>query len=222
MANTKKKIRVWDLPTRLFHWSLVLLFIISWVSAEIGGTAMQYHFWSGYTVLTLVLFRILWGLFGSETARFAHFIRGPGVAWRYLRSFFSPVYAATLGHNALGAWSVIFMLLLLLTQAGTGLFSNDDIASEGPLYHLVNKDLSDTLSKIHQLSFNILLGLVGIHIVAILIYRLVHRENLLKPMVTGDKEVAPDTPAPRLVNPARALIFLAIAAVIVWVIVNKL
>ncbi len=198
------------------------MFAFSWISAELGGTAMQYHFWSGYTILTLVIFRILWGLLGSESARFAHFLRGPGAAWHYLRSFFSPVYAATLGHNPLGAWSVILMLLLLLTQAGSGLFSNDDIASEGPLYHLVSKDLSDSITNIHHLSFNLLLVLVGIHIVAILLYRLVHRENLLKPMLTGDKEVSADTPALRQVSPLRALLFLLIAAGAVWLIVNKL
>lgn len=222
MSAALKKVRVWDLPTRLFHWSLVILFITSWISAEIGGTAMQYHFWSGYAILTLILFRILWGLFGSETARFAHFLRSPLAAWQYARGFFKPVYAATLGHNALGAWSVLAMLAFLLAQASTGLFANDDISTEGPLYKLVSKDTSDLLTRIHHLSFNVLLVLAGIHIVAIVLYRVLHRENLLKPMLTGDKAVAPATPAPRLLSPWRALPWLAIAAAIVWAVVNKL
>ena len=147
-SNTKL-IRVWDWPIRLYHWLLVALFITSWISAEIGGNAMQYHLWSGYAVLGLVLFRVLWGVVGSETARFAHFMRGPSAVLAYTRSWFKPDYHAALGHNPLGGWSVIALLLAIVFQALTGLFSNDDIANEGPLYHLVNKGTSDLISQTH-------------------------------------------------------------------------
>lgn len=183
---------------------------------------MQYHLWSGYTILTLVIFRLVWGVFGSETARFGHFMRGPRAVWTYARAYFKPAYVATLGHNALGGWSVLAMLCLLLLQAGTGLFANDDIATEGPLYHLVSKDTSDLISNIHGLSFDVLLVLVGIHISAIVIYRVAHRENLLKPMLTGDKQVDEATPAPKQVCAFRAVPLLAGAAVLVWWIVHKL
>ena len=191
-----KKIRVWDWPVRVFHWSVVTLLIISWISAEIGGNAMQYHLWSGYAMLSLVLFRIVWGLVGSETARFSQFLRGPGVVLAYARTLFKPGYCARPGHNPLGGWSVAALLLTLIFQTTTGLFSNDDIANEGPLYHLVSKATSDLVSQLHAGSFNVLLTLVLLHIAAIIFYRVKHRENLLKPMLTGVKVMDESVPEP--------------------------
>ena len=218
-----KKIRVWDLPTRVFHWSIVVLFIFSWVSAEIGGTAMQYHLWSGYAILSLVIFRVLWGVVGSETTRFAHFVRGPRTVMTHTRAFFKAGYQSTaLGHNALGGWSVLAMLFALALQTTTGLFANDDIATEGPLYHLVSKATSDFISDIHSSAFYVLLALVVMHIAAIVFYRVAHRVNLLTPMLTGDKVVTRGVSVPRQASVWLALVLALAAGGAVYWIVTKL
>lgn len=221
-APGKKNIRIWDWPIRLFHWLLVILVVVSWSTAQIGGNAMQYHMWSGYAILSLVLFRIAWGFVGSETARFAHFLRRPRTVFSYLRSWFSPHYRAVLGHNPLGGWSVAALLLALVFQASTGLFANDDIATEGPLYPLVSKALSDALTQLHKLSFNVLLALIAVHIAAIILYRVKHRENLLTPMLTGDKTVDAGTPEFKQSSAWLALALVIAAAGVVYGIVMKL
>ena len=183
------RVAVWDLPLRLFHWLLVLLVVVSWVSVSIGGNAMQIHVLSGYAVLTLVLFRILWGFVGGRHARFASFVRGPATAIAYLRALRrGEPTQPQLGHNPAGGWSVILMLWVLLVQAGTGLFSNDDIATEGPLAKLVSKALSDRISGIHQLNVKLLYVLIALHLAAVAFYFFRKRENLVKPMFTGFKE----------------------------------
>ncbi len=186
-----RPVPIWDLPVRLFHWSLVVLLVISWATAEIGGNAMTYHLWSGYTILTLILFRLLWGFWGSTHARFNDFVRGPRAAIRYARALLqgeTPLYP---GHNPLGGWMVILLLLVLSIQAGTGLFANDDIAVEGPLYPWVSKAGSDFLTRIHKLNFNILLILIGLHVLAALFYLFAKGENLIVPMLTGRKWLGP-------------------------------
>ncbi|MDP1682038.1 MAG: cytochrome b/b6 domain-containing protein [Burkholderiales bacterium] len=217
-----KIIRVWDWPIRIFHWSVAALFFISWISAEIGGNAMQYHLWSGYAILGLVLFRVLWGWVGSETARFTHFIRAPGAVLAYARAWFKPGYRAALGHNPLGGWSVAALLFALAVQTLTGLFSNDDIANEGPLYHLVSKATSDSISRVHEGAFNVLLTLVALHLVAIVLYRVKHGENLVRPMLTGEKEVNENVPEPRQSSGWRALVLAMVVAGVVYGVVAKL
>ncbi|MBE0624416.1 MAG: cytochrome b/b6 domain-containing protein [Burkholderiales bacterium] len=184
------RILVWDLPLRLFHWLLVALVVVSVVSANIGGNAMQIHLLSGYTVLALVLFRILWGFLGSTHARFASFVRSPASALAYLKSLRRGDAGRHLGHNPAGAWSVIFMLTVLLVQAGTGLFANDDIATEGPLAKLLSKDLSDRITGIHHLNVKLLYALIAMHLAAVAFYVIGKQENLVKPMITGFKNVA--------------------------------
>jgi len=184
------KILVWDLPLRLFHWLLVLLVVVSVVSAKIGGNAMQIHLLSGYTVFTLVLFRILWGFLGGAHARFASFVRGPAAVISYLRALPRHQAGQHLGHNPAGAWSVIIMLIALLVQAGTGLFSNDDIATEGPLAKLVSKALSDRITGAHHLNVKLLYALIALHLSAVAYYLIYKRENLIKPMLTGFKNSA--------------------------------
>ena len=215
------KILIWDFPVRLFHWSLVLMFCISWITAEIGGNAMQYHMWSGYVVVGLVLFRILWGIAGSESARFSHFIHGPASVLSYTRSLFKPGYKTETGHTPLGGWSVISLLLVLATQAISGLFSNDDIANEGPLYHLVRKATSNFLSVVHQYFFNVLLGLVVLHLAAIVFYRMKHRDNLVKPMITGYKVVDANVTEPKQSNLLLAIVLALFSAGTVYWIVTK-
>lgn len=171
---------VWDLPTRLFHWLLVLLFGFSWWSAE--NRELEWHALSGLALLGLLVFRLIWGFIGGSTARFATFVRGPGAALRYLRGDGqSPV-----GHNPLGAYSVIAMLLLLAVQIATGLFSTDvDGLDSGPLNFLVTFEQGRAAAEVHEGIFNLLLALVGLHILAVLFYRMVRKRNLVRPMITG-------------------------------------
>ncbi|HXX10829.1 MAG TPA: cytochrome b/b6 domain-containing protein [Burkholderiales bacterium] len=187
-----RAVRVWDIPVRLFHWLLVGLIILSFTTAQIGGNAMRIHELSGFTILTLVLFRVLWGVFGSTYARFTGFVRSPAQALGYARALArgrAPFHA---GHNPLGGWMILAMLLCLLVQAGTGLFANDDIMTEGPLYPWVSKQTSDLLSKIHQINFYVLLALITLHVAAALYYLWGKRENLILPLFSGRKKV-PDT-----------------------------
>lgn len=180
-------VRVWDLPTRLFHWLLVLCVTVSVVTGSIGGLYMRYHEWSGVTILVLVLFRIVWGVVGGRHARFAAFVAGPKAVVGYARDLFGGAHRRYLGHNPLGGWSILAMLAALGVQAGTGLFANDDIFTEGPLAHLISKGLSDLLTRVHIVNKSVLLILVGVHILAVVFYYLVKRENLFVPMITGYK-----------------------------------
>lgn len=180
-------VQVWDLPTRLFHWLLVFCVAVSVVTGSIGGLYMRYHEWSGVTILVLVLFRIVWGVVGGRHARFTDFVAGPKAVVGYARDLFGEGHRRYLGHNPLGGWSIIAMLAALGVQAGTGLFANDDIFTEGPLAHWISKGLSDLLTRVHLINKGVLLMLVGVHILAVVFYYLVKRENLFVPMITGHK-----------------------------------
>jgi cytochrome b len=190
-VNTEKapkRVLVWDLPTRLFHWLLVVLVIFSFVTGKIGGNAMRYHEWSGLAILALLLFRLAWGVVGSRESRFVTFVRSPVAVFRYATNLVRRDSAPFRGHNPLGGWSIIAMLLALLVQAVTGLFANDDIITEGPLFDWVSKATSDGLTRIHKLNQEVIIVLVSIHILAVLFYLLYKRENLVMPMITGVKE----------------------------------
>ncbi len=182
------KIAVWDLPTRLFHWLLVVLVAVSFTTAKIGGNAMQYHEWSGFAILNLLVFRIIWGFVGSRASRFSDFVKGPAAVWRYATALVKGSSARFIGHNPLGGWSVLALLLALLIQAATGLFANDDIVTEGPLYRWVSKPVSDWLTDIHQLNRYLILVLAAVHVLAVLFYLVAKHENLIKPMITGFKQ----------------------------------
>jgi len=189
MGDATRSVRVWDVPVRIFHWLLVALIMTSWVTSEIGDDAMTYHRWSGYSILTLVLFRLVWGFVGSRHARFAAFAYGPRSVLGYARELLqlSPPYYA--GHNPLGGWSVILMLISVVLQATTGLFANDDAAAEGPLSRLVSASAASLLTTIHRYNFNVLLALIAVHVAAVLFYLIVKRENLIVAMITGRKQV---------------------------------
>lgn len=180
-------IRVWDLPTRLFHWLLVTFVLVSFVTGTIGGAWMPYHIRSGCAVLGLLMFRLVWGFVGGRHARFSAFVRAPGAVLRYARTLFKTAAPRHLGHNPLGGWSVLAMLLVLSVQAVTGLFANDDIFTEGPLYSWVSKATSDWLTHIHKLNQGVVLLLVGVHVIAVLFYLIMKHENLIQPMFTGCK-----------------------------------
>jgi cytochrome b len=180
-------VMVWDLPTRLFHWLLAALVAASFVTARIGGTAMSYHERSGLAILVLLIFRVLWGLVGSRSARFAAFLEGPRTVLSYARALPGPAAPRHLGHNPLGGWAIVAMLTALFIQAGTGLFANDDILAEGPLYSWVAKATSDALTRGHLFNRQIIVVLVGLHLGAIIFHWAVKGENLIKPMITGFK-----------------------------------
>jgi cytochrome b len=221
-GEPSKRLHVWDLPVRLFHWTLVVLLAISFTTAQIGGNALQYHEWSGFTVLALVLFRVLWGFLGSTHARFADFVRGPRAALAYGRSLLHGPSAFYAGHNPLGGWMVVLLLAGLLLQAATGLFANDDVMIEGPLARHVSKDTSDLLTHVHKINFNVLATLLAVHVAAALYYLWVKRENLIRPMITGYKLVPHAQPAQdRRGGPLwLAAVLLALCAAVVWGIVR--
>lgn len=203
---------IWDAPTRLFHWALVVLVALScWSGAE-GGTAFPLHQWSGCAILTLLLFRLAWGVVGGEYARFAHFVHGPARVLASLRELWSPIPHATAGHNAVGGWMVVALLLSLLVQAITGLFANDDIMNEGPLYARVGKDLSDSLSAVHELNIGVLLGLICVHVLAIVYHHLRKGEALTRSMLSGYRSLPHTIPAPRRASPWLAAVLLAVSA----------
>lgn len=180
----RELIRLWDLPLRMFHWSLVLAVSTAIVTGEIGGDWMVLHGKAGLTIVGLVVFRLVWGLVGSTHARFVNFVP----TWSKLRAYVKGQWRGV-GHNPLGAFSVLALLGLLAAQVTTGLFSSDDISFNGPLFNLIDETLANRLGGLHKQFANILLWLMGLHVVAIVFYLLFKRDNLVKPMVTGWKEV---------------------------------
>ncbi len=210
--------RVWDAPTRLFHWAVVVLMTFSYVCAMKEWN--QLHFLSGYTVLTLLLFRVAWGFVGSETSRFRNFLRSPATALAHLAAFGKKEPDTEIGHNAAGGWMVLAMLLALFVQVGTGLFSNNDIDAKGPLAHWVSKGTSDWLSGVHAISFYVLLALVVLHIGVIIAYAVFKRHDLVRAMVSGKKRLPANLRQPRFASPLLAACILAVAAGAVWVLVR--
>jgi cytochrome b len=191
------QVRVWDLPTRLFHWALVALVVTSFVTGKVGGNGMTWHIYSGYAILALVAFRIVWGFVGGRESRFASFLRGPGAVLRYARTLLDRAAPRHAGHNPLGGWSVLLMLAALGTQAVTGLFASDDIFVEGPLAAKVSGATVTLLTRVHNWNEWVLIALVALHGAAILFHALFKREDLVRPMVTGRRALdapAPDTP----------------------------
>jgi cytochrome b len=189
-------LKVWDLPTRVLHWVLVVLVACSFISVEVGGTAMEYHKDCGVIILALLVFRIIWGFVGGRESRFKSFVHGPVAVFRYTSTMLHTNSQRHLGHNPLGGWSVLAMLAVLLLQAGTGLFANDDVLTEGPLYGLVDKATSDRLTEIHQLNSGLLTALVILHICAIGFYYFRKKDNLLLAMFTGFKKWPNNDPPP--------------------------
>lgn len=204
-------VRVWDVPVRVVHWSIVVLFAVSWWSAE--NRAMDWHVRSGLAVLALVAFRIVWGVIGSSTARFASFVRGPRAVAAYLRSG-----ARTAGHSPLGAYSVLALLGALCVQIGAGLFAVDvDGIDSGPLAFLVSFDAGRLAAAIHEASFNLLLALVALHLAAVLFYVAVRKQPLVRRMITGRDATLPQGDQDLIRAPAwRAALAALLAGGIAW------
>jgi cytochrome b len=204
--------RVWDLPTRLFHWLLVLLLPASYVSMRLN--LMDLHMALGHAVLALMLFRWAWGFIGSDTARFGHFLGSPVRAARYLLRLGVREPDTQIGHNAAGGWMVLLLLVLLSVQVGAGLCANDGGATEGPLAKYVGSTWSDRLSLVHAVTFKLILGAVALHVLAVLAYALLKHQNLVQPMLTGKKRLPAAMRAPRMASPFLALLVLAAAAAV--------
>jgi cytochrome b len=179
--------RVWDLPTRLFHWLLAAFVVFSFTTGKLGGDWLTWHFRSGYAIASLLLFRLLWGFAGSRYARFASFLPSPSRIWRTVRSQEPGAVPATAGHSAIGTLSVYALLIVLSVQLATGVFTNDGSFTEGPWVKFVSQATSDRLSQVHSYNQWLIAGLVTLHVAAIAFYLLARKEDLLTPMLTGDK-----------------------------------
>lgn len=207
------RVRVWDVPTRLVHWLMVLLVATSWWTAETGR--MDWHRWSGYALLGLVSFRIYWGLVGSSTARFSQFVRGP----RTIKSYVKGRWATVPGHNPIGALSVLALLALLLAQIVLGLFAVDvDGIESGPLSTYVSFETGRVAAKLHHQIFDILLVVIALHVVAVLFYVLYRKENLLAAMVHGKREYSATLPPVRSASLLRLIVGIVLAAALTWMV----
>lgn len=204
---------LWDIPTRFFHWAIVLCVALSWWSAEVDRYDL--HEWSGYTVLVLVAVRIVWGFIGSRHSRFSDFLAGPAAVRDYLREG----RAESPGHNPLGGWSVVFLLALLALQAFSGLFNSDDVLFSGPLYYWAGGDFRDAMGVVHEAAFNGLLALVALHIVAVLYHQFRRGEKLVQAMAFGSAEGRAGTAEP--VPWWRALLLVIAAALLLWWVIEQ-
>jgi cytochrome b len=225
----KKIIRVWDLPIRLFHWLLVVCIAGSFVTINLGDEFIQWHAYFGYSILTLLIFRIIWGFVGSTHARFLSFIPRKQAIFDYLRGRSPHV----LGHNPIGALSVFALLFVLSIQVFTGLFVDDEVSFQGPLAKYVSGSISSFLSEIHEGNQVVILTLIAIHIAAILFYKKFKGEDLIKPMISGDKEIDPSEEAKYLpadlgraskdgvLQRSFALVILSVIAVAVGYLITK-
>jgi cytochrome b len=178
---------VWDLPLRLVHWSLVVSFIGAFVTNRLGVAWFDWHVRFGYAVLALVVFRVMWGFVGAKHARFANFVRSPAMTLSYARRLVRGDVPSYVGHNPLGALMVVALLLGLGTQAGVGLFANDEIFNSGPLAGMVTKETSLALTSLHRRGFYLLAIAAVVHVAAVLVHVLVKRENIVRAMITGTK-----------------------------------
>jgi len=213
--------RIWDLPTRLFHWMLAVLVIFSFTTGKLGGDWLTWHFRSGYAIACLLVFRLLWGFVGSRYARFASFLPSPTRIWTTVRSSESRSVPVSAGHSGIGTLSVYALLIVLILQVATGVFTNDGTFTEGPWVKFVSQALSNRLSTIHYYNHWAIVVLTALHVAAIAYYLLARKEDLLTPMLTGDKlgiyaPAAEDSTSIRI----RAAVFAALAAGIVFYLVT--
>lgn len=190
--NEKNKKLIWDLPTRLFHWLLLLTVISSFVTVKIGGNTMIWHIRLGYVALTLITFRLVWGVIGPHHALFKNFLKGPKFIQEYLNN-----PQETPGHSPIGALSVVALLGLFGMQAITGLFTSDEIAFDGPFVKYISSELVELLSRVHRLNEYLLIAITLIHVSAIFIYRFIKKIDLIKPMINGHKMWSKKIPVSR-------------------------
>jgi cytochrome b len=217
----ERAIRIWDLPTRIFHWLLAAAVVGLVITGHVGGNAVPWHFRLGYLVMGLLLFRLLWGFVGGHWSRFVSFVRGPRTVLRYLRGQTRDDEHLDVGHNPLGALSVLALLLILSVQVGTGLLADDEIANVGPLNRFVSGSTATLTTFWHkEIGQWIVVVLALLHVAAIVFYR-IKGKDLVRPMLVGDKAAPPGARASRdtLVTRATAVVLaLVCAAIVVWVV----
>ncbi len=209
----RRPVLVWDAPVRLFHWLVVVLVTAAWVTLKLNW--MDWHVRVGEALLALLISRLLWGCFGSETARFRSFVASPTAALRHLRHLFRREPDVQVGHNAAGGWMVLLLLALLLVETLSGLYVNNDIANEGPLSEVVPAWLANAISALHGLAWDVLLAAAVLHVLVIALYAVAKGHNLLHPMLTGYKLLPRSIDAPRQTPALRALLALGIGAGVV-------
>jgi cytochrome b len=215
IADAVSNIRLWDLPVRTMHWVIALLMPALWWTAESGDMTLHKQF--GYVMLALVVFRLFWGVAGSETARFASFLKGPRAVFGYASGLFGKERHTSVGHNPVGGWSAAVLLLLLAAQVTIGLFAQDvDGIESGPLAYLVSYDTADSAREWHHLLFNVLLGFIALHVAAILFYLVVKRDNLVGPMVSGRKTFAVSVAQPKMAPVWLAALGAVLSAALAW------
>ncbi len=220
MTAGPRTVIVWDAATRLFHWAVVALVPAAYVTQRLGW--IGWHVRAGEALLALLFFRLLWGMFGSDTARFRRFLAPPGAAFRHLAHLFRREPDLAVGHNAAGGWSVLLLLGLLLGETLSGLYLNNDVADEGPLSHLVPAPVSNAITALHGFLWYALLAAVGLHLVAIVVYAVAKGQNLVRPMLTGRKTLPFAVPAPRMAPVLRALVLLAVGVAVTVVLAADL
>ena len=199
MRNTAKsnlppdrRVLVWDLPLRIFHWGLAIAFVVSWITAEAGIEWADLHLYSGYSVLGLIAFRLIWGIVGTRHARFRNFIRGPRALIAGLGTLIHKTAPRAPGHSAVGGWASVVLIVLMLFQAASGLFITDDILFSGPYNSIVSSAVADNLGSFHHFNFNLLIIAVSAHLCIMLWYLLRKRHNLVTPMITGHAHYTPE------------------------------
>ena len=218
------RVRIWDAPLRVFHWTLLALAVFSVVTAYVGGSWMEWHMRSGCAIAALLAFRIAWGFLGTRHARFASFVRGPGAIVDYLKTLRGGSHPLSVGHNPLGALSVLALIAVVGVQAGTGLFANDDIFTEGPLAKFVSKAASDQATTVHYWNQWVLYALVAMHVLAVLVHRVRFGDNLVGPMIVGTKAL-PARYASQDAGPtpvARAVVVAALCAALAWYVATRI
>ncbi len=220
MNSPDRKIQVWDAPVRLFHWLTAALVLAAYITWRLDW--MDWHAKAGYAVLALVIFRLLWGLAGSDTARFSRFVASPRLAISHLKHALRREPDRQVGHNPAGAWMVLLLLALLLGETLSGLYVANDVADQGPLTELVPARIANAITALHWIFWDLLLAAIALHIVAIAIYAIAKGHNLLTPMITGRKQLPPDVPRPCIRSLVRASLLLGVSALAVVVLVNVL
>jgi cytochrome b len=220
MSNGDRIVVVWDAPTRLFHWLTAVLVAAAYATWRLNW--MEWHSRVGTVLLALLIFRLLWGLFGSDTARFSHFIASPRASMRQLAHIFRREPDRQAGHNPAGGWMVLLLLALLLGETLTGVYIENDIANVGPLTEFTPAPVADAIEALHATFWNGLLAAIALHIAAILVYAMAKRHNLLVPMITGRKTLPADVVQPRMAGLARAGLLLAASSIVVAELVRSM
>ena len=220
MGTAPRIVLVWDIPIRVFHWLIVVLVAAAYATWRLNW--MVWHGWVGDALLTLLLFRLLWGFFGGETARFSRFLTSPRSAFRHLKYAFRREPDRQVGHNPAGGWMVMLLLALLLVETLTGLYVANDIADEGPLTEVVPAWAANAIASSHAILWDALLAAIILHVLAIAGFAAIKGQDLLRPMIKGTKVLPASIAAPQAGNPVRAGLLLLGCAVATAFLVNLL